>query len=179
MFARDGSTLLRVLGIACLLPLFGCGAGAPPVSIQAPVGSLIAASEPDANGNVTITGQSGSVEGNATVTAANPPLGTADRIRWQDFWIKPAFAQSVEVSTTADASGAFSLVIPGNPCDDIGVRQSVGDETSSETIVQVPGTGCGAACSPVNGDGTVPFGGACDDNTDCAGGLPCVDCTCV
>src|SRR4030095_7380414 len=98
--------ILKIFLITSLFAFWGCGAGAPPVSIQAPVGSLIAVSEPDANGNVTITGQSGSVEDNATVIAANPPVGNAKQFRWQDLWIKSAFAQSNEVSTLADGTGA-------------------------------------------------------------------------
>ncbi|HKY64044.1 MAG TPA: hypothetical protein VJR29_11550 [bacterium] len=35
-------------------------------------------------------------------------------------------------------------------------------------------------CAPVNVEpGTVPFGGACDADVDCADELPCVDCSCV
>lgn len=170
----------KVFVLASLVFIWGCGAGAPPVSIQAPVGSLLAVSAPDGNGDVTISGQSGSVEADATVTAANPPLGTAKQFRWQELWIKSAFAQSSEVSTTADGTGAFTLVIQAAACDDIGIRQTVGEATSSETIVQVPGTSCGGSgCAPVNGGGTVPFGGACDDDADCADSLPCVDCSCV
>ncbi len=36
------------------------------------------------------------------------------------------------------------------------------------------------SCPAVNVEpGTVPFGGACDADADCADGMPCVDCSCV
>jgi|GEM_PF-2439948 len=71
---------------------------------------------------------------------------------------------------------------PGNgPCDDDSDCQSFSCRDPAEN----PGEGCtcrhpnGGDCPQVNGGGSVGFGGACDDNSDCAGGLPCIDCECI
>ncbi|MFO1462857.1 MAG: hypothetical protein U1F66_03705 [bacterium] len=45
--------------------------------------------------------------------------------------------------------------------------------------VQPEPTPTGGSCTPINGNGQVPLGGACDDNSDCADQLPCQDCRCI
>ncbi len=177
--SRRFSLILLAFGLT--LSLLSCsGGGAPPVSIQAPVGSLIAAAPPDANGNVTITGQPGAVLANATVIAANPPAGIVRHFRWQDLLLKVAIAGIIEVTTTADSAGAFSLVIAASACDDIGIRQVVGEDSSAETIITVPGTSCGGgSCSPISAPpGSVGFCGACSDSAQCASGTSCFSCQC-
>jgi hypothetical protein len=53
----------------------------------------------------------------------------------------------------------------GNGGDCVGCQCSGGNTGNCPTVDASPGS--------------VPFGGACDQNEDCADSLPCVDCTCV
>ena len=81
-----------------------------------------------------------------------------------------------------DPPGGPNSGPPGAPCDEDSDCQA----NSCRDPVENPAEGCtcrnldGPSCSPVNvSPGSVGFGGACDDNADCEGGLPCIDCECI
>ncbi|HSA60498.1 MAG TPA: hypothetical protein VLJ37_12535 [bacterium] len=134
---------LLAAGFLFLIPSFssvgGCssGASAPPASIPAPVSSLISLTPPDDTGLIVVTGDVGSVEPGATVIAANVTKGGVV-FRWEDLFIRSAFAQVFEATTTADDAGRFVLNIDGDSGDQIGIRQQVGTEQSDVTFVVVP-----------------------------------------
>ena len=105
----------------------GCGAGAPPASIPAPVSSLLAISPPGPTGAVSVTGAPGSVEPFANVQAQNTTqVGPFTLL--QPWWerlglLKNAHAQTTFfVETQADDQGGFSLLIDGQSGDTIAVR---------------------------------------------------------
>src|SRR5579885_1827909 len=140
--------ILRALGLFAAGLLFlwpalssvgGCSSGgnAPPATIPAPVSSLIEVSKPDATGAIVVAGQPGAVEANATVLAANLTKGGVV-MRWEDWLIPNAYAQTFEATTTADAQGQFTLEVDGNSGDQIGIRQEVGGQQSAVTTVTVP-----------------------------------------
>src|SRR5262245_43644476 len=135
--------VLLAMGLAFLIPSLcyvggcgGSGASSPPASIPAPVSSLITLTTPDPTGLIIVTGQDNSVEPNALVLAANLSQG-GTVFRWQDLFIRNAYAQTFEASTNADANGAFSLFIDGSTGDQIGLRQEVGGVQSGVTTLIV------------------------------------------
>ena len=73
--------------------------------------------------------------------------------------------------------------------DDSGIDQPPPPPNTPAQPEPSPQTGNsqpGALCPSINGGGSVPFGGACNDSSDCADGMPCCigsdcsdPCTCV
>ncbi len=125
-----------LLASLILLPMFGCGAGAPPASIPAPVSQRLTVLPPNQDGLVGIIGAPGAVNPGANVEATNLTQGGSFSIL--DLIIPKAQAQVGVVTVTADDQGGFILDIQGATGDDIALRQEVGGEFSDETIVQVP-----------------------------------------
>jgi len=120
-----------------LAVLSACGGGAPPASIPAPVTQLMTVSPPDPTGAVTITGQPGSVLPNATVEARN--VNQVGPFSWlKQLLIRSAFAQTFTNQATADAQGAFSLLIDGASGDRIDIRQQLNGDFSDPVSVIVP-----------------------------------------
>ncbi len=163
--ARVDAFIVTCLSAGMLLALPYCSSGgAPPVSIQAPVGTLIAVSAPDSNGMVTVTGSAGAVNADATVIVSNPPRGNTVNM-WSGPWIKSAFAQGGnQACTLAASNGSFCVQISAAVCDLLGIAQQVGTASSAETQVQVPGAACGGAGQP----GT----GCSQPSISCPGGQP-------
>src|SRR5262245_39168738 len=135
--------LRRFLGVfiaaAVLVPWLGCGgAGSPPASIPAPVSSLMTISAPDPTGAVTINGAPGSVQPGATVQAKNITQA-GPFTRWENPFLRNAYAQIFEAQVIADDQGAFTnLRVDGASGDQIGIRQEVGGEFSPVTTLTVP-----------------------------------------
>lgn len=115
--------------IAVLLLFASCGgsASAPPVDLPAPITGRIDISEPDADGNLSIAGEAGAVDGDAMVMAVNETVaGTQSRL-W-DLLVPSAFAQSAfppvcseagHQCTIASADGAFVIAIAATDDDPI------------------------------------------------------------
>ncbi len=134
-------SILFFLGFLMLLGnIFGCGGGgsaSPPASIPAPVASLMTVSTPTDTGATTVTGAAGAVNGGATVLAANLTQGGTVKW-WEKIFLRKAFAQVVTTSTTADDTGAFTLMLDANSGDSLGIRQRVGADQSDVTNLTVP-----------------------------------------
>lgn len=133
---------LLLLGFSLLLGnILACGGGSsasPPASIPAPVASLMTVSTPTDTGATTVTGAAGAVNGGATVLAANLTQGGSVKW-WEKIFLRKAFAQAVvQTSTTADDTGAFTLMLDSNSGDTLGIRQQVGAELSDRTDLTVP-----------------------------------------
>jgi len=124
------------LTVLILSPFIGCGAGAPPASIPAPVSQRLTALPPNQDGLVGIIGAPGAVNPGANVEATNLTQGGS--FSWLDLIIPKAYAQVGVVTTQADDQGGFILDIPGASGDDIAIRQEVNGDFSPETIIQVP-----------------------------------------
>jgi hypothetical protein len=142
----------------------GCGGSsmsAPPVSLPTPVTGRIAISSSDADGNITVTGEDGSVTGSSTVLAINGSVVvTSLPYRLLDLLVKDAYA-SVDsfpsvcsllgrACALADENGAFELTIAASDGDEIIVviiDATTGEELSERLTKTVP-------------TDIVPFGGS-------------------
>ena len=124
------------LAVLVLLPFYGCGAGAPPASIPAPVSQRLTVLPPNQDGLVGIIGAPGAVNPGANVEATNITQGGS--FSWLDLIIPKAQAGAPVITVTADDQGGFILDIPAASGDDIALRQEVNGDFSDETIVQVP-----------------------------------------
>jgi hypothetical protein len=143
VFMNHFLRLRRLLSVCVvsgiLLPWIGCGgAGSPPASIPAPVSSLMTISAPDPTGAVTINGAAGSVQPGANVQAKNITQA-GPFTRWENPFLRNAYAQTFEAQVTADDQGAFTnLRVDGATGDHIGIRQEVGGDFSPVTELIVP-----------------------------------------
>ena len=129
--------IFRVLLVCFLLVgLWGCpSSSSPPAGIPAPVPELLAAGNPDASGNVQITGAPGSVLGDAMVIG-NTNLPTAMTL--SKFVVSEAKA-AVFDSATANPDGSFTLVVSAQVGDVIQITQSKDGQTSPPTNLLVNG----------------------------------------
>lgn len=132
-----------IFSLLIVCSLFACGGGAsPPAGIPAPVSQLLAVSNPDASGNVTVSGDAGAVTGGANVTATNITQ-TAQGTPFKDLFIKKAYAGTLPpvfvATTTAAPDGSFRLTLSANLGDEIEVVQEVNGEVSDPTILVVSG----------------------------------------
>ncbi len=119
--------------------MVGCGSvSSPPAGIPAPVSNLMTVSNPDSNGEVTVTGSPGSVESGATVSAGNISEGGMVW-RLEKLWIGTAHAQDAGVTAMviANADGSFRLVIKGKVGEIIRVIQIVNGQLSTPTDLAV------------------------------------------
>lgn len=112
-----------------------CGAaGAPTLSIPAPVVTKITISSPDdATGTSTITGDAGAVTGGNTVRAVN--LTQEGLAMWWEpiFWGIAHAATTVEVVAAAD--GSFTIEIDAATGDQIQIRQIDPDGNEGTPII--------------------------------------------
>lgn len=125
---------------------------APPVDLPAPITGRIEISEPDGNGNVTITGSAGAVTANSLVLAVNEnTAGVVAMIAMHiaDLFISPAYAQlypsvcseTGKACAYADSDGAFDMVLAANDNDSIviGIIDEVTGGFISDIIRRVVG----------------------------------------
>lgn len=152
----EGKTMkifARVIFITILMiGLMSCGGvSAPPVSLPSPVTGRIVVSSADASGNISVTGEDGSVTADSTVmvinastTSFNLPekfinLLIKDVYAATDF--PPVCSQTGRSCALADANGAFELSIPGADGDEIIIvliDPTTGVETSDRLTRSVP-----------------------------------------
>lgn len=126
-----------ILLLGNLFTWIGCGSGAPPASIPAPVTQLMTISPPDPTGAVTITGQPGAALPNATIEARN--VNQVGPFTWlKQLLIRSAFAQTFQVTAPADNQGAFSFQIDGASGDRIDIRQDLNGDISDPVSLTVP-----------------------------------------
>ncbi len=126
-----------ILLLGNLFTWIGCGGGAPPASIPAPVTQLMTISPPDPTGAVTITGQPGAALANATIEARN--VNQVGPFSWlKQLLIRSAFAQTFQVTTQADNQGAFSFLIDAASGDRIDIRQDLNGDVSDPVSLTVP-----------------------------------------
>ena len=135
-----------IFSLLIVYSLLGCGGASPPAGIPAPVSQLLAVSNPDASGNVTLSGDPGAVNGGATVTATNVTQ-TATSIQLQEIFIRKAYAGTLPpvyvATTTAAPDGSFRLTLTAGLGDQIEVVQEVNGEISDPTILTVSGNTVG------------------------------------
>ncbi len=148
-------TIGVVIGIVTL-GIVGCGGmSAPPVSLPTPVTGRITISAPDADGNITVTGESNSVTASSTVLAENETVTASLMDHIISAIISEAYATPSTSDnscpsvysgtgyqcTTADAEGAFTLTIAGSAGDSISVvliNASTGAFLSDPLTREVP-----------------------------------------
>lgn len=129
---------IRLGIVAALLLLASCGGGssgggaasAPPVDLPAPITGRIDISEPDADGNVTVTGSAGAVTGGAMVIAVNETVSGEQALKFLDYLIPSAYAQTTFPSICSQAGracalagddGSFVIVLPASRGDSIAI----------------------------------------------------------
>jgi len=132
--------------IILLALLTSCGSlSAPPVELPAPVTGRIEISDPDADGNVTITGSAGAVPGGSMVMAVNESVAGTVAMSILDLLVKPAYAETVfpticsstgYACAVADSDGAFVIILAADSNDSIviGIIDSSTGEFISEVI---------------------------------------------
>jgi len=137
--------------IILLALLTSCGSlSAPPVELPAPVTGRIEISDPDADGNVTITGSAGAVPGGSMVMAVNESVAGTVAMSILDLLVKPAYAETVfpticsstgYACAVADSDGAFVIILAADSNDSIviGIIDSSTGEFISEVIRLVVG----------------------------------------
>ncbi|MFO1463439.1 MAG: hypothetical protein U1F66_06650 [bacterium] len=129
--------LASLFALLSVVTWYGCGGGAPPASIPAPVTQLMTISPPDPTGAVTISGQPGAALANANIEARN--VNQVGPFTWlKELLIRSAFAQIFTAQTTADAQGAFTLLIDGASGDRIDIRQELNGDFSAPVTLTVP-----------------------------------------
>ncbi len=130
----------------------GCGGvSAPPVDLPAPITGRVDVSEPNADGNVTITGAEGAVEGGSLVLAVNETVaGEQSVLHLLDGLIPSAHADSDWPATCfetghacaeADATGAFTMELAAEVGDSIAIGTidaDSGEWTSDVLREEVP-----------------------------------------
>lgn len=150
-----GATVAVLLLLAW--SLVGCGGSAgmsaPPVDLPTPVTGRITVSSPDANGNISVIGESGAVTADSTVMAINETVAVSSNLYLDvlSLFIGTAHAQSGEFPDVcletghecalADADGAFELTIAGEEEDSIAIvviDSDTGDERSERLRKPVP-----------------------------------------
>lgn len=137
--------------IIMMLLWAGCGgSSAPPVDLPAPITGRIDVSSPDANGDVTITGDADAVTGGTIVMVVNEDAAAA---AWMilDMLVPNAYAQTFPsiCDTTGHActesadDGSFQLTIPAAVGDTltIGLIDENGDWISDTISTTVPESG--------------------------------------
>ncbi len=159
-----------ILGLLASLFFTSCGssaASAPPVDLPAPITGRITISNPDADGNVTITGTAGAVTADAMVMAVNEEVAGTVAIKFLGMIIKSAYAQTVYPSvcdeaghacTVADSEGAFEMTLAAEIGDSIVI--GIIDEDTGEFISDLLRRTVGeddptATCDAYNVDGAV------------------------
>lgn len=151
---RQIALLLVALMAGLVIVRCGSSASAPPVNLPAPITGRITVSSPDADGNVSITGDAGAVDGGATVMAVNETV--AGVVSWKviEFLVSKAFATSDQLPSAcsetghacavASTDGSFTISIRASASDSIaiGVIDSLTGEFISDLLRQsVPSSG--------------------------------------
>lgn len=160
--------ILIALNVIAASSMFGCGgsASAPPVDLPAPITGRVDVSSPDEDGNVTVTGTEGAVEGGVTVMAVNETVSGQAAIRLLDALIRPVYAQGAfpaicstlgHACTVANADGSFTILLAADEDDSIvvgAINATTGDFTDNQTRINVPRFGSAPAnVSPCDGKG--------------------------
>ena len=108
--------------------------------------------------------------------ATGAPLGLSywehpERARLTFLAIGTYYVRVSEFSSSSDATPVSYTV---SATRTLGVGCTTADECAAEVRNQIFRGACVAgACTSIDGDGTVPEGGACDSQADCASGLSC------
>jgi len=135
-----GALIATVL-LSTLASCSGSSASAPPVDLPAPITGRVTISNPDADGNVTITGTAGAVDAGAMVMAVNEEVAGTVAIKLLNMMIRSAYAQTSFPSVcdetghacaVADDEGAFEMILAAELGDSIVI--GVIDETTGEFI---------------------------------------------
>lgn len=121
------------LGLVVVCASNGCGGGmsAPPVSLPVPVTGRVVVSSPDADGNISVIGEAGSVDTSSTVMAINATVSSSG-MDLLDLFVRSAYADGegsfpsvCELTgrecALADEDGAFEITIYGSEGDEISV----------------------------------------------------------
>lgn len=146
------TTLKSALVMAAIALLIGgCGgsASAPPVDLPAPITGYIDVSAPDGNGDVTISGGEGSVEGDSIVLVVNESESASIFRPVIDALVRSALAEdgfpeicsrAGHACTMSDSNGEFVLVIKADYGDllTIGIINSLGEWISELSQMSVP-----------------------------------------
>ncbi|HPQ80421.1 MAG TPA: hypothetical protein PLZ86_01720 [bacterium] len=139
-----------ILLFAAAFVFAGCGsASAPPVDLPAPITGYIDVSEPDGEGNVTITGGEGSVEGDSIVLVVNesqsaslltPILDAFVTKAWAEDYFPEICSREGHACTMSNSNGEFVLVIQADYGDllTIGLINYLGDWISEISQMSVP-----------------------------------------
>lgn len=160
-------TSIGILAFIIAIISAGCGSvSAPPVDLPAPITGRVDVSSPDGDGNVTITGSEGAVEGGNIVMVVNESVATAWKLL--DKLIPPAYAQTLpsicsevgHACTVAADDGSFQVTIPASTGDVlvIGLIDEDGNWISDTISVPVPESGTpdpSANCAGEGVTGTV------------------------
>ena len=166
-------TLKSAVLALLLLAVAGCGsASAPPVDLPAPITGRIDVSSPDADGNVTITGSEGAVDGGSLVMAVNESVSASLQIL--DALVPSAYAGSFpavcyeagHACAVAESDGSFVIILQAAEGDAIAfytIDAVTGDilseaterlevpTTSSETPSSEPAAGADCAGKGLTG----------------------------
>ena len=128
------------------LGALSCGAASPPAGIPAPVSNLMSVGNPDGSGTVTVTGASGAVSPGAEVSGDN----ISGPVTLRNDWIRSAWADTEALSSTtiAGTDGSFQLRLTATVGDTLRLTQSLDNETSKPTQVQVSGNVVGLDAKP-------------------------------
>ena len=111
-------TLKSAVLALLLFAVAGCGsASAPPVDLPAPITGRIDVSSPDADGNVTITGSAGAVEGASLFMAVNESVSAS--LQLLDALVPSAYAGSFpavcyeagHACAVAESDGSFVIIL--------------------------------------------------------------------
>lgn len=134
---------------------FACGsASAPPVDLPAPITGRIDVSAPDADGNVTITGTDGAVEGGSTVMAVNETVAGTQALKIIDLIVSSAWASdgfpsvcsgTGHACALADSNGAFVILLAASTGDSIAI--GVINATDGEFISELTRKDVSTSCS--------------------------------
>lgn len=141
---------------------------------------------------------------NGSLTVRGGFNGTVDVVSAFVEWMDPATESNTVWNVTVSLNGqTFTVAGGGNttlrcdPYDPPGGPNSGAPYTACDEDSDCQSNSCrgpelnsqfgctcidlaGSDCPPVRvSPGSVGFGGACDDQADCEGGLPCVDCECI
>jgi len=175
-------SLLKIAGvILVIIFLEACGANtasmsAPPVELPAPVTGRITVSEPDGDGNVSITGTEGAVTSSSLVLATNETIAGVQVFNILDLFIKSAHAAGAfpticsEVGRAcawADADGSFEITLAAEEGDSIiiGMIDSTSGDYEGDVIRREAGDEEGGSATGYSDDGDDNSG----DNSDSSG----------
>ena len=131
--------------LLAVIVVTSCGSSsAPPVDLPAPITGRVTISNPDADGNVSITSIAGAVDADAMVMTVNEEVAGTVSAKILNMLVKSAYAQTSFPSicdddgyscAVADADGVFEMTLAASFGDSIVI--GVIDETAGEFISEV------------------------------------------